>query len=243
MKYAAATLALTGCTWLAPLDDYDRGGAYAAEVVADRPLAYWRLAEATGTVAVDEAGGHAGTYHDVTLGDPGAVAGNTSARFVSNDSAVIVGNTLDLAGGTSFSLEAWAMPSEVDSTLRRIMTKRDDAAPVEGWSLTNSVKGLTLDAEHAGAFVGGIASRPLPAGEWSHVVVTYDGVTLVFFIDGNEDAHQVTTVAMSANQANLVLGSLSNASGNAWRGNLDELAIYDHALPAARVLAHYEAAK
>ncbi len=243
MKYQAAALLLaSGCTWLFPVDEYDRGGDYQAQVLADTPLAYWRFGEATGTTAVDLVGAHDGTYQDVTLGDPGVVGGDASARFVSNDSAVIVGNALDIVGGAAFSLEAWAKPSEVDGALRRIMTKRDDTAPADGWSLTNSTRFLSLDAERAGGFVGGVAAKALPVDVWSHAVVTYDGTTLRFFIDGEENAHQVTTVVMVGNSANLVLGSLSNAAGNAWRGDLDELAIYDHALPAARVLAHYQAA-
>jgi len=51
---------------------------YRATVLADTPLAYWRLGETTGTVAHDETGnGHDGTYiGGYTLGQTGALTGD-----------------------------------------------------------------------------------------------------------------------------------------------------------------------
>src|SRR5213592_584293 len=57
--------------------------SYKASVLADHPVAYWRLDEATGTVMVDASGnGNDGAYAGaVTLGQPGALAsdGDTAA--------------------------------------------------------------------------------------------------------------------------------------------------------------------
>src|SRR2546422_5200417 len=50
--------------------------SYRASVLADHPVAYWRLDEETGTVMVDASGnGNDGAYAGaVTLGQPGALA-------------------------------------------------------------------------------------------------------------------------------------------------------------------------
>ncbi|HEX7665397.1 MAG TPA: LamG domain-containing protein [Polyangiaceae bacterium] len=256
---------LFGCTFLFPVDDLDRGGNdaatndaepreggttddggsdYASEVLTDAPLAYWRFDETSGTTAKDAAGTHDGTYQNVTLGGPSAIGTGSSATFTTPNSAVVVGNVLDIVGGASFSLEAWAFATSVDQNYERIVTKRDDTAPVEGWSLTNSTKNFTLDAYTDGNFAGGVASHFLTANQWWHVVVTYDrsATKLTFYLNGTQDSQSTTTVSMKGSTANLVLGSLSSANGNAWRGNLDEIAIYDHALAPDRVAAHYHAA-
>ena len=58
---------------------------YRAAVLADSPLAYWRLGETSGTVAHDETGnGHDGTYvGGVTLGQPGALTGDANTAVSS----------------------------------------------------------------------------------------------------------------------------------------------------------------
>jgi hypothetical protein len=74
---------------------------------------------------------------------------------------------------------------------------------------------------------------------FSHLVLTYDGVTLRFFVNGVPASPPfVTTIDMRENDAPLVLGALST-SGNVWKGDLDEMAIYAHALAEERILAHY----
>jgi hypothetical protein len=44
---------------------------YGSAVLADNPIAYWRLGETNGTVAHDYVGGNDGTYYSATLGVPG----------------------------------------------------------------------------------------------------------------------------------------------------------------------------
>lgn len=55
------------------------GSAYANTVLADSPIAYWRLGETSGTTASDATGhGWNGTINPpVTLGQPGAITGDT----------------------------------------------------------------------------------------------------------------------------------------------------------------------
>src|SRR5262249_7070412 len=50
-------------------------GAYAATVLADTPMAYWRFEETSGTVAHDEMKVHDATYVAANLGAPG-IAGS-----------------------------------------------------------------------------------------------------------------------------------------------------------------------
>ena len=51
------------------------GTIYSDEILSDSPAAFWRLGEASGTVADDEASTNNGTYQNgVTLGQTGALS-------------------------------------------------------------------------------------------------------------------------------------------------------------------------
>ena len=69
----------------------------------DAPAGYWRLDETSGTTAADTIGGNAGTYSGgVTLGIPGAVAGDTAASF-DGTGQVTVPDSASLHTGDTFT--------------------------------------------------------------------------------------------------------------------------------------------
>src|SRR2546430_6231874 len=75
--------ALSGCGGASIAATPTPPPSYRASVLADHPVAYWRLDEETGTVMVDASrNGNDGAYAGaVTLGQPGALAsdGDTAA--------------------------------------------------------------------------------------------------------------------------------------------------------------------
>jgi hypothetical protein len=239
-------LLVGACTQLYSLDGYDNG--YANVVRADRPLAYWRLGEKTGAVARDDRGAHDGTYQMVALGEPGALHGNanTAAGFTLEASAVIVDTELDPTVGGAFTIEAWASPApEVTTGLHRIMTKRVDDTVPHGWSLANDpvANRLTFEMydDGTGAYHGVGTSMQLAPDGYHHVVVTYDGGSLLIYFDGEQVGQRTGAIHPMATTAQLVLGSLSSADANAWAGDLDEIAVYDRALDAAAIGVHFHA--
>ena len=222
--------------------------SYRDEVLADNPLAYWRLGEATGATAHDELGHYDGTYQAVTLNVGGALAGdpNGAVQFTGSSSAIVVADVLGLEGSTPFTLEAWVNPSVVETTYHRILTKRATVSGLEeGWSLLhNSDKHLSFEAYAGGEWAGGHTAESLAIDSYSHVVVTYDGgTTLCFYVNSLIVETAVTAIALRDNPANLVIGSVSAANGNSWRGALDEVAIYGTALSSERIAVHYQRAK
>jgi hypothetical protein len=80
---------------------------YASAVLADHPVAYWRLGEASGTTAIDSSA-HLQTgayFNGVSLGQPGALPGdpNTAARFDGVNDHAQFPNPV----GDDFTVEAW----------------------------------------------------------------------------------------------------------------------------------------
>ena len=94
-----------------PVDSPPEGptSVYRAAVLSDTPLAYWRLGEASGTVAHDETGnGHDGrTPGRRQLGVAGALTGNpdTALHLDGTSCVVDVGEDFDFAGQAPFTLE------------------------------------------------------------------------------------------------------------------------------------------
>ena len=94
--------------------------AYEQAVLADRPVAYWRLGEASGPTAVDATGhGHNGKYHGhVTYGETGAIEGdrNTAVglrahEYVEIPDSVHFSQPESHAGLT---VEVWMRPDALD---------------------------------------------------------------------------------------------------------------------------------
>lgn len=222
---------------------------YPQVVRADTPLSYWRFGEASGTVATDETGTTNGTYTGaVTLGAAGAIAGdaNTAASFDGTTGYVALGNGFDFAGTSAMSIEVWVKPGTLDtSSYRRLLSKEiQDGNGRQGYLIA------AIAASDAGSFSferfrdnGTEALRTLlPIGAYSHVVATYDGTTMLLYVNGAQVGNATSARTLATITVPLNLGTYSNPSfdpRNFFPGAIDELAIYDRALPAARVREHF----
>jgi hypothetical protein len=80
------------------------------------------------------------------------------------------------------------------------------------------------------------------AGQRYHVVMTTDGSTSRLFVNGVEEASVAFGITLAA-QTGLafLIGDSPHPSYFNYTGTIDEVAVYDHDLSAARVLAHFEA--
>lgn len=83
--------------------------------------------------------------------------------------------------------------------------------------------------------------QPLPVGEWSHVVGTFDNETMRLYINGVEVGSLPRHAPLSPSEANLSLGTFTSGHGSAFFiGVLDDVKLYDRALTAEEVKRHYE---
>lgn len=222
--------------------------AYRAAVLADSPVAYWRLGEASGTTAADEVGSYAGTYvGSPTLGGSGVFTGNSAASF-NGSSQYITASAL--GSRTSWSIECWVKFASTSGEQTAISND------LVGWN-NDVLVGLHPEAA-AGAYTGKIAAvhqdatssvrtvvaNPSSAttGVWYHVAVTSNGSTMRLYVNSLEVAATAkagTALTLSNNPINLA----RNPQGIRFlNGSLDEVAIYSSALSSTRIAAHYAAA-
>jgi hypothetical protein len=221
--------------------------AYQAAILADGPTAYWRLNELTGLIAKDiGGGGHDGSLFatGITLGQPGALAdGTTSMLFDGADTTriTVIFNPVGGSVSSAVTLEAWGNPATLAQPTQSTLI-------ATAFQSHNWVSVLPTGALSVSLQIGGsqqqLTSAPnaVVAGAWHHVVVTYDGATIIAYVNGV----QVGTLAGLSGAVDLVgtldrfvIGRYSQVAGSGFNGRIDEVALYAAALPGARVAAHY----
>jgi predicted oxidoreductase (fatty acid repression mutant protein) len=226
--------------------------SYASNILADGAVGYWRL----GTVDVDDnatnyggtsvgaydlAGGFNGTYEGpITTGVAGAIVGDTdtSATFGAGNTEVAVPFVTNL-NATPFTVELWAYDNGQDwNYYRSPLTSREDssyagytfyATPLNGWAfwIGNGSTWIQL------------SGPAVQANTWTHLAATYDGANASFYVNGVlAQTAAVSFVPNTGNQLNIGSG-LGGGTSYYWVGNLDEVALYDSALAAGRIAAHY----
>ena len=221
------------------------GGSYASEVQNDDPLGYWRLAETSGTAAADASGnGRSGTYvNGPTLGAPSLLTGdpgNASASFDGTNDHVSIPHAAvwDLTG--DLTLEALINVTG-GSSHRTIVAKHlaSTNTPTFEFRVAASTGKLEfVQKTTSGTFRTLTSNRVLATGATYHVAVTKSGTTVSLFIDGELDRSSPNftgTIATNDRAVRIGMRDGSKPLG----GRIDEVAIYDHALPLSRVRAHH----
>lgn len=214
--------------------------AYAAAVLADGPAMYLRFEDTTGAV-VDETGAHpASVVGNVGRGVPGAMNGSLAIELDGSPGAVTPGDVFSFDQTKPYTLEAWVQPTGGD--LIFVFGKDDyDTNGREEY-------GLFFAAQDAGPYMLAFerfvsdtwagTNTPITAG-WHHVVGTYDGVKLALFLDGAELGGASDTRSAAVKATPFFVGASRMASNYTFVGRIDEAAVYEKALAADRIHAHY----
>jgi hypothetical protein len=226
---------------------------YPGTILADHPIAYYRLEETSGTTAVDSSasGAFPGTYvvngANPLLGQPG-ITTNSIALTVSQPSSVTAGYYDALNQQAPFSFEIWAKPISTDVANYRCPIGNFSGwgtATQSGWYIYQVAGSPTAFACITASGVW-IQSPAISLFNWYHLVGTYDGTNMSFYMNGAL-VNTVSAAGYTANSVNnagvnpIALGNRGDASGyGAFDGGLDEFAYYTNALTAAQVLAHYQ---
>jgi len=230
---------------------------YRSAILADEPIAYWRLGESAGSSAADETTAHHGAYKPSAaeawtggaLGDPGALAfdTNTAAAFDGSSGFVEIAHHADFnrAVPAVVALEAWVrFDNTADFTsLNYIITKRSSGAGnLSWWLAAGDVAGSPrFILNGAGTLTTALNGNTAIAKQrWYHIAGVINGTTGYLYVDGALDTAGALSAIADTTQP-VVLGARSDGAGGAafhLKGRIDEAAIYP-ALDAARIATHY----
>jgi YD repeat-containing protein len=227
-------------------------GSYSARVLATAGLTnYWRMGEASGTKLADSKGTAPATLTGgPTLGLGGAVAGDsdTSVSFDGTTSAAQA--AVNLSATSKLTLEFWMKWDGYAND--------DDLAFELTPNFNSNPGGFLVDPnapEEGGKFAVGIGAgesrntayftRP-SVGQWHHYALVMDSTApaaqqILPYVDGQPVPYVKTKSGTGAgNFANSSLYFMSRAASALFgSGDLDEVALYNRALPASTIAQHF----
>ena len=215
---------------------------YRALVLADDPVAYYRLADTAGAPAKDETGRFDGiTVGNLVYGQPGPFGGESkSTRFAKG---LIMADSLARSHAwPAMTIEAWAS-SEVPAGNDGFIATFAEGTGGDLVSLFHDgpTRGYAMTLDDAARIVSAPA---VTDGEWHHVAVTIGGGQVNLYVDGVVRASGAGTLPAFAGDGYFVIGADYDSVDGAplpneyFAGRLAELALYDRVLPAERIAAH-----
>jgi hypothetical protein len=214
---------------------------YRTSVLASAPVAYWSLDEAQSPV-VDSIGGRVGTQSNgVTFLNLGVIPIGYSAGFAGSQK-IDVPFDAALNPATEVSVETWFSVSGGAGTYRSPVTSRDDF-PQRGYIIYVTPSDTIEFWTGYGGFWAVVPGPTITYGAKYHVVGTFTGGTMTLFVNGSPygSTGGVTYVPNTAQPLRIGAGATEGSGQYFFNGLVDEVAIYDHALPAADVAKHWAA--
>lgn len=215
--------------------------AYSDVVLADSPLAFYRLGDASGSALTDSSGNaRNGTYSttNVTYAAPSLTAITPGITLASGGNALIADATWQNTGA-AITVEAWIKPS---GTGGRTVFAKDNTGSTgtSAWRLgVNTANQVQFLFWHS-ALTTVTGTTTLQAGVWYHIAGTYSvasGNAIVYVNGVAETTIGGKTGSITSIVRDVYIGRLAGGS-ELYTGSIDEVALYGTALSAARVLAH-----
>jgi len=241
---------------------------YPTTILADHPVAYWRLEEPNGsaTVADSTTNANTGFVTYVTQGDNVTVypqlglpaiftngaAFATSTGVGQGDIEVpvnsVINPTPDGQTGGPFSAELWALATTQPGNY---CVPLEDSSDFSQPPPFNNSAGWNFYQTPGPASTWSFSIRPNPGfvgngpavavGQWTHLVLTYDGTVAKFYVNGTLiNTYAVPQFLVNNGSKNLIMGSGPATGFAPFDGELDEIALYDYALTLTQITNHYQ---
>jgi len=224
--------------------------AFAAEVMADGPIGYWRL----NMNAFDSSGnnnhGMVPSGAGVTFGQPGFHGGDTAALFDGATGRIIVRNSNSL-NPPHITMEAKVRWDGPNGQYQRILEKSSFQSLAQyGLSITRGARvRVELRTSAVAISVPAESNNLVAQGVETHVVATYDGSVIRIYLNGIPDPSGATPAPGSISpkpftEANAIESGVGIGNqtqrDRPFNGLIDEVALYPAALSAERILAHFQ---
>lgn len=196
-------------------------------------LSFWPMNEASGTLAYD-----INSTRNLTLSgncirgiDGGVVnePGRDSTSFVGGFGLV---SSAALHPGTTISLECWFSRGST-GTQQTIFDAGTGDYSVE-FQTDNTIRVFKRGTGADFITNAGYINTDI----WRHLVVTHSATTTHVYVDGVDQAGTATYKTFVPTTNNLYIGEANDGTSK-FNGNLQDIAIYNVALSAATVTAHY----
>ena len=204
--------------------------------IANAPVADYRFNEGSGTAVLDASGhnnngamtGGVTRVNDATRGQVLSFNGSNGMVTIAD------ADSLDLT--TGITLQAWVRPTSVSGWRTAILKE------VAG-GLSYSLYANDGDADKPAGYVriDSVeekirAKKRLTVNTWTHIAMTYDGVIMRFFVNGEEVDSRSEPGAAQVSNGKLRIGG-NTVWGEWFKGQMDDVRIYNVAIGPAQIKA------
>jgi hypothetical protein len=235
------------------------GGVYAALGGVSRPTSSSDISLQKGLVGWWKLDGN--PKDSTPYGNTGAVTGATlttdrkgksnSAYNIFGNQYVATTNTSALDPTAAMSLSLWMMPTGIASaTAETLISTKEAGGYVLLATGTSAVNNCPASTVCFGLFINSTSSMTTVSvtksaftdNNWYQIAATYDGASMKLYVNGSVVATTSITGSITDGVApNMCIGSEVTAidcnGGSNWRGNIDDVRIYNRALSAPEATA------
>ena len=240
--------------------------AYSRVVMADNPVAFWRLDEKSGTNALDTAGSFDGAYSyvgsDLTYAYPSGIPHDTdTAVHVTNTAIVTIPYALEINPVSGpWSYEFWIQPTSLSGNFITPISSEGNtivggvySGLLSGWNIYQHVANVwtwnIFNGGPNGSFTSEFTDNPIVPGTWYHMVLTDDGTNMNWYSNNRlvltESVQGVGFVQNGTNGDPGVAGGpttiaiRSDGVYGDWDGGVEDLAVYNYVLSPQQIQNHF----
>jgi hypothetical protein len=207
---------------------YNRGG----------PVAYWKFDEGSGTTAYDSTENN----NDGTITGPTWTTGKfgTALSFDGVDDYVEVPDSPSLDITDEITLMAWVKREVSDTTVIFKSGGSLSAGTGSGYKVDITADGMVaFNLRHGSSEDWLVGNTPIPAGEFAHIAVTFDGSMMRVYLNGHLDGEKAGEPAW-VNDVNVLIGH-KGWRLNYFNGLIDDVRIYNYARTPDEIRLDYNA--
>jgi len=204
-------------------------------------ISYWKFDEVSGTTAFDSIDANNGTLVNGPVWTTGIVGG--ALNFDGVDDYVEVADSANLKPTDEITIEAWVNPNTISWYNSTVVSKYWQ----EGYylRLQNVHGGGNGEIGFHGRGTLATDLNIVPTGSWSHIVGTYNGTVAEskIYLNGHLVTSNQTCWPAPCNIIHvnypLRIGAWTVTAELPFDGIIDEVAIYNRALPHSEIQQHY----
>jgi len=204
---------------------------------------YWQFDEGSGGSTADSAGGLSGALIGAPLWSNGI--SNSAVQYNGSNQYVQVSASRIVDALSNYTIETWVYWDTGGNDFQDIYCESQGSWDKVSLAIQGGIVKFFVYTQSGATWRTAAAPTPLPASQWHHLAaVVQSGVGGILYVDGAACATNADIgVAASFRPASLVaIGSgYAGSSRQYFKGKIDEVKIYDHALDAAQVSADFHA--
>lgn len=227
-------------------------GGCSPAVMADKPYAYYRLAETSGTTAADASGnGRNGTYSSTGVshtGNGGPCSDTPAVTTLNGSGMISTSQRIAAPGPTTFTEEIWFRTTDYRGGSLIGYAATPTGTPTQydrQLYLTNSAQ--LVFGVYTGSVKTIMSAQSYNDGAWHLATAALSSAGMKLYVDGHQVAADASVTTAESAAGYWRIGS-SNFSGwpsaptsQGFIGTVSGAAVYSTALSAARITAHYDA--